>query len=74
MSRYKEFGWFESNSDSNVDLDAMEEDIQEYLFYKACRGPIVELGPQTIQESKARWPRCLIGLLLDDKSFSLKCR
>ena len=73
MSRYKELAWSKTSSNSNANLDAMEEDMQEALFYIAHKGPIVELDPQILQESRARWPRCLIGLFLDDRSFSLTC-
>ena len=41
MSRYGEMGWTNSSSDSELDLDAMEEDMQELVLTRARRGPIV---------------------------------
>ena len=48
MSRYREFGWSKNSSKSYVDLDVMEEDMQELLFYRAQKGPIVEPNQQIL--------------------------
>ena len=66
-------GWSKSSSDSNIDAQTMEDGMQEALYNRSRRGPIVELDQQILHENKHRWSRCLIGYLLDERSFSVIC-
>ena len=70
MSSYREMGWSESSTDSDMDVQTLEDDMQEAVFSRARRGPIVEADPQILDENRNRWSRCLIRFLLDERFFS----
>ena len=63
-------GRTDSSFDSDMDLDAMEEDMQEIVFTRARRGPIVMQNPQNLKRCREQWAHFLIGFLLDDRSLS----
>ena len=70
MSRYKEIGWTDSSSESEIDLNAMVEDMQEIVFTRAHRGLIVMYNLQKLKRSRQQWAHCLISFLLNEGSFS----
>ena len=43
--------------------------MKEAVYNGSRRGPIVELDPQILHENRHRWSKCLIGYLLDERSF-----
>ena len=63
-------GWSDSSSKSDPDIDVMEEEFQGEIIYTARRGPIVEMNPHDITATRNLWSSCLVGFLLDDRSFS----
>ena len=41
MLRYREMGWTNSSSNSNLDIDVLDEDMQEAVFSRMLRGLVV---------------------------------
>ena len=42
MSQFHEIGWLESNFDSDMNLQTVEDDMQEIVFSRCRRGSIVK--------------------------------
>ena len=70
MFRFREMGQTDSSLKLDLNLDFIEEDMQEIVFTRGCKGPIVTQDPHRWERSREQWVHCLIGFLLDDRSLS----
>ena len=49
MSRYREMGWTNSSFDFKIDFDVIEEDMQEIVYTRAKKSPIIMQDPHRLK-------------------------
>ena len=64
-------GW-SSSFDLTLDLDALDEDLQEDVFYTPKCGPIVKMNSQDLVINRNLWSSYLIGFFLDERFFFIE--
>ena len=62
-------GQANNNSKLDIDIEAIEEDLQEEIFYRPQRDPVIRFDSQLVEVSRQKQHSCLIGYMLDEKDM-----